>query len=144
MSNQCKICGQFSSQASQKTVKLRGMDRRNESRRVEFDVSDVFTGECCGSDVLEDPEPHRFEGTYQRYLNETPDGSVRFVLLIEIGTETVETRPRNSAGKFVSSNSAESELEYRRYVPVADFDLPDRVYSWMIGKFGEIETGAKV
>jgi len=144
MSNQCKICGQFSSQASQKTVKLRGMDRRNESRKVEFDVSDVFAGECCGSDILEDPEPHRISRTYQRYLNETPDGQVAFVLLIEIEPKTVELPSRNSAGQFVSTNTAQPELVERRYVPVADFDLPDRVYTWMIGKFGEIETGERV
>ena len=144
MSNQCKICGQFSSQASEKTVKLRGMDRRGDDRKVETDVSDVFAGECCGSEILEDPEPHRISRTYQRYLNDTPDGQFAFVLLIEIGTETVETQPRNSNGRFVSSNTSQSDLEYRRYVPVADFELPDSVYTWMIGKFGELETGAVV
>ena len=141
MSNQCKICGHFSSQASQKTVKLRGMDRRDEPRVAEFDVSDVFTGECCGSDVLENPEAHRFDGTYQTYLNQVPDGSIGFVLLIQ---ETDDEQPRDGSGQFAESTRAEFELPVTYYVPVVDRDLPERVREWLIGKFGELETGAVV
>ena len=96
------------------------MDRRGETRVVDSAVSDVFTGECCGSEILENPEAHRYDGSHQKYLNQVPDGSVGFVLLIEI------------------------EEDSTAYAPVLDRDLPDRVREWMIGKFGEIETGAMV
>jgi len=141
MDRQCSICGQLSSQSSEKRVRFRGMDRRGETRVVDSDVSDVFTGECCASEILDNPEEYRYDGSHQKYLNQVLDGSVGFVLLIEIEREPVTVEAVQPGSVFMPGRSTEIEEDSTAYAPVLDRDLPDEVREWMIGKFGEIGTG---
>ena len=138
MNRQCSICGRMCSQSSEKRVRFRGMDRRGETRVVDSDVSDVFTGECCASEILDNPEEYRYDGSHQKYLNQVLDGSVGFVLLIEIEREPVTVEAvQNSGSNWMPAGEVEIEDDTTAYAPVLDVDLPDEVRDWMIGKFGE-------
>ena len=55
--------------------------------RIEIDVSGVSVGECCGLGLLQRPA-RRADGSYQRYLNGTPDGELRYVVMIRDEVET--------------------------------------------------------
>lgn len=137
MSEQCEICGRFSSQVSEKPVRLRGLDNREGRKKVEIDVSDVFAGECCGSEVLANPESYRREGTYQRYLNGAGEGSVRFVLLVGKEVEGEPMTVQQKDGKY-TTKEVEIEVDGYRSVPVQDRDLPHELREWFVGKIGPV------
>jgi hypothetical protein len=99
MSETCEVCGQFTGRTASFDLWIRGLDRRGEGDRIEIDVSDVSVGECCGLDVLQGPDETRVDRSYQRYLNSTPDGELRYVVMIrdeietDSDTDTVQLHP---------------------------------------------------
>ena len=88
MSETCEVCGQFTGRTASFDLWIRGLDRRGEGDRIEIDVSGVSVGECCGLGVLQGPDETRVDRSYQRYLNGTPDGELRYVVMIRDEIET--------------------------------------------------------
>ena len=99
MSETCEVCGHFSGQTASFDLWIRGLDRRGDGGRIEIDVSDVSVGECCGLAVLQGPDEARVDRSYQRYLNSTSDGELRYVVMIrdeietDSDTDTVQLHP---------------------------------------------------
>jgi len=99
MSETCEVCGQFTGQTASFDLWIRGLDRRGEGDRIEIDVSGVSVGECCGLGVLQGPDETRVDRSYQRYLNGTSDGELRYVVMIrdeietDSDTDTVQLHP---------------------------------------------------
>ena len=97
MSETCEVCGQFTGRTASFDLWIRGLDRRGEGGRIEIDVSGVSVGECCGLAVLQGPDETRVDRSYQRYLNGTSDGELRYVVMIrdEIETDSDTTQFRH-------------------------------------------------
>ena len=97
MSETCEVCGQFTGRTASFDLWIRGLDRRGEGDRIEIDVSGVSVGECCGLAVLQGPDETRVDRSYQRYLNGTSDGELRYVVMIrdEIETDSDTTQFRH-------------------------------------------------
>ena len=96
MSETCEVCGQFTGRTASFDLWIRGLDRRGEGGRIEIDVSGVSVGECCGLGLLQRPA-RRVDWSYQRYLNGTSDGELRYVVMIrdEIETDSDTTQFRH-------------------------------------------------
>jgi len=99
MSETCEVCGHFSGQTASFDLWIRGLDRRGEGDRIETDVSGVSVGECCGLGLLQGSDETRVDRSYQRYLNGTSDGELRYVVMIrdeietDSDTDTVQLHP---------------------------------------------------
>ena len=99
MSETCEVCGQFTGRTASFDLWIRGLDRRGEGDRIDIDVSGVSVGECCGLAVLQGPDETRVDRSYQRYLNGTSDGELRYVVMIrdeietDSDTDTVQLHP---------------------------------------------------
>ena len=99
MSETCEVCGHFSGQTASFDLWIRGPGRRGEGDRIETDVSGVSVGECCGLGLLQGSDETRVDRSYQRYLNGTSDGELRYVVMIrdeietDSDTDTVQLHP---------------------------------------------------
>ena len=133
MVSNCGICGQFTGQTAEKTVRFRGLDKRDGVERVETGSTDVFIGECCGLDKIESDDTHREDQSYQRYLNETADGELRYVMLIEGSAPPTEIEAVDSVGPFGSSMKT-VEVEGVTERPMAGSRLPEAVKEYFVGK----------
>lgn len=135
MSRQCEICGRFSGHVLEKTVRFRGVDRKAGNGKIKTDSRDVFIGECCGLDHIESGEVSRPARSYQRHLNGTGEGEVRFVLLVEesVPTEEIEiVNPEASGGGSMATVETSGVSER----PVLGCELPESVKNYFIGNFG--------
>lgn len=123
MANQCDICGRFSGQTAKTDLWIRGLDRRADTTRVDIDVSSVSVGECCGLGMLQNPDEARVDRTYQPYLNSTPDGEMRYVVMIRDEIET-------------DSDTEEVEIDTNsvQLHPITENHLPESIDSYVVGK----------
>jgi len=133
MVSNCGICGQFAGQAAEKTVRFRGLDKRDGIEKVETGSTDVFIGECCGLDVIESDGSPRVDLTYQSYLNGAADGEIRYVMLIEESVPSTEIEIIESVSMFDES-TATVEVDGVAERPVLGGTLPDTVKDHFIGK----------
>ena len=129
----CGICGQFTGQTAEKTVRFRGLDRRDGIERVETGSTDVFIGECCGLELIESGETDGEARSYQRYLNETADGELRYVMLIEGTAPPTEIEAVDSVSMFGTSMK-KVEVEGVTETPITGSRLPDTVKEYFVGK----------
>ena len=135
MVSNCGICGQFTGQTAEKTVRFRGLDKRDGIERVETDVSDVFIGECCGLDVIESDDTNRNDRSYQRYLNGTDDGEFRYVMLVQQSVPPTEIEVVKSMGVF-GGKTENVEVDGKAERPILGSRLPEAVKEYIIGKMG--------
>ena len=133
MVSNCGICGQFTGQRVKKTVRFRGLDKREGIGKIETGSTDVFIGECCGLDVVNSDGSHRSDLTYQSYLNEAIEGEFRYVMLIEESVPSTDVEIVESASIFGESTAA-VELDGIVERPVLGSRLPETVKDYLIGK----------
>jgi len=133
MVSNCGICGQFTGQTAEKTVRFRGLDKRDGVERVETGSTDVFIGECCGLDLIESGEGDGEGRSYQRYLNGTGDGELRYVMLIEESVPPTEIEVVESVSIFGGS-MATVEVDGVAERPVLGSRLPETVKEYFVGK----------
>jgi len=129
----CGICGQFTGQTAEKTVRFRGLDKRDGIERVETGSTDVFIGECCGLDEIESNDTHREARSYQRYLNDTDDGEVRYVMLVQESVPPTEIEVVKSMSMFGGTKES-MEVEGEAERPILGSRLPDTVKEYFVGK----------
>jgi len=133
MVSKCGICGQFTGQTAEKTVRFRGLDKRDGIERVETGVSDVFIGECCGLGEIESDGTHREEGSYQCYLNGTGEGGLRYVMLVQESVPPTEIEAVASVSPFGSTTQT-VELDGDMERPIPGSRLPETVKEHFVGK----------
>lgn len=133
MSETCGVCGQFTGQTESFDLWIRGMDRRGETDRIEMDVSGVSVGECCGLGVLDKPEEERVDRPYQRYLNETPDGELRYVVMVrdDVDAEDIEIEAVSGYGHVQNVSISPSSV---RLHPVIGKQLPESMDGYVLNK----------
>ena len=133
MASKCGICGQFTGRTAEKTVRFRGLDKRDGIERVETGSTDVFIGECCGLDEIESDGAHREEGSYQRYLNRADDGKLRYVMLVQESVPPTEIEAVGSVSLFGSTTQT-VELDGVMERPITGCRLPETVKQYLVGK----------
>jgi len=129
----CGICGQFTGQTAEKTVRFRGLDRRDGIERVETGSTDVFIGECCGLDEIESGDTHRDDRSYQRYLNGTDDGEVRYVMLVQESVPPTEIEVVKSMSVF-GGKTENVEVDGVAERPILGSRLSETVKEYFVGK----------
>jgi hypothetical protein len=129
MVDNCGICGQFTDRTIKKSVRIRGLDRRDGIEKLETGIIEVTAGECCGLAELESALDERDRPTYQRHLNQTPEGEVRFVVLVseEIEEAAVEQVMDPSSARPVTE---QLKLEGAVEVPIRGERLPETFKQW--------------
>lgn len=133
MVSNCGICGQFTGQTVEKTVRFRGLDKRDGVERVETGSTDVFIGECCGLDLIESDDTDRKARSYQRYLNGTNDGEFRYVMLVRESVAPAEIEVVTSMSMFGGvTENVEVDGDTER--PVLGSRLPETVKEYLVGK----------
>ena len=134
----CGVCGQFSGRVSEKSVQFRGLDRRGGSEIIETGVSDVFIGECCGLDVIEGAREERSQRPYQRYLNNTPNGGLRYVMLVEISIEPEAVELVSSFDPISLNTETEViELDGRACLAITGDRLPETIRERVLGEVNQ-------
>jgi len=133
MASNCGICGQFTGQTAEKTVRFRGLDKRDGIERVETDVSAVSVGECCGLGKIESDDTHREDRSYQRYLNGADDGELRYVMLVQESVAPTEIEVIESVNAF-SESRATVEVDGVAERPILGSRLPETVKEHLVGK----------